>query len=221
MNANEHILVCGASRSGKSEAELARLVPLAQANDRAIVLMDPPGSLAAKVLLHLDLLGLGSRVLYDRLAETARVPGYDWLTRSENTDRLQREAENDERIREFAAVLLRRRIIQDAATKPLIEEGVLAALRLSLYQSAPVPLWWLADVFTTGSEARAHLLTHCTEPELVRKFQQYAALTPTARRTETGPAERILRAVLTSPAFRVWSGARRSTSTGSSMSAAS
>src|SRR5205823_11404509 len=33
--------------------------------------------------------------------------------------------------------------------------------------------------------------------------QEYAALSPTARRTEISPAERILRAVLTSPAFRV------------------
>src|SRR5689334_1227195 len=150
MHSNEHILVCGATRSGKSEAQLARLMPLARASDRAIVVMDPPGGLAAKFLLHLDLLGLGARVLHDRLADTDRVPGYDWLTRSEHPDPLQRQAENDERIREFAAVLLRRRGIQDTALAPLIEEGILAALRLYLHQSAPVPLPWLADVFTAG-----------------------------------------------------------------------
>src|SRR5207248_578088 len=79
----------------------------------------------------------------------------------------QRAGENDERVRAFSSVLLRRRGIQDAALTPLIEEGLLAALRLYLHQAAPVPLPWLADVFEVGSEARAHLLANCTEPELV------------------------------------------------------
>src|SRR5436309_1163359 len=87
-----HTLVCGASRSGKSEAELARLVPLARRKDRAIVLLDPPGTLATKFLLHLHALGLDDRVIYDRLADTDRVPGYDWLVPSAHNDPLQREA---------------------------------------------------------------------------------------------------------------------------------
>jgi hypothetical protein len=40
----------------------------------------------------------------------------------------------------------------------------------------------------------------------VRKFHDLASLSPTARRAETAPAERVLRAVLQSPAFRVRSG---------------
>jgi hypothetical protein len=201
-----HTLVVGASRSGKSEAELSRLVPLARAGSCAIVVMDPPGSLARKLLLHLHALGLGHRVLYDMLSATDRVPGYDWLSPSCHPDPLQREAENDERCREFAAILLRRRRIQDPALTPLIEEGVLSALRLYLTQRSPCPLPWVADMFDLGSRHRAHLLANCTDPALVRKFQSYATLSPTARRTETGPAERVLRAVLTSPAFRVRSG---------------
>ncbi len=202
----QHTLVCGATRSGKSEATLARLVPLARLGECAIVLLDPPGTLAVKFLLHLEALGLTHRVLYDRLADTDRVPGYDWFQRSEHPDPLQRAAENDERIREFAAILLRRRGGQDLAQSALIEETLLAALRLYVYQRAPAPLPWLADVFTLGSEARSQLLSNCTEPELVWKFHQWASLSPNARRTETGPAERILRAVLESPAFRVRSG---------------
>jgi hypothetical protein len=202
----EHIFVCGATRSGKSEAELSRLVPLAKANDCAIVLLDPPGTLASKLLLHLDACGLTRRVIYDRLADTDRVPGYDWLAQSAHPDSLQREAENDERIREFAAILLHRRGMQDTAKTPLIEEGLLAALRLYLHQRTPVPLFWLADIFTPGSDARKHLLANCTEPSVVRKFQMYAALSPTARRNDTAPAERILRAVCESPSFRVRSG---------------
>ncbi len=199
----EHTLVCGATRSGKSEAELVRMIPRAQANDCALVLLDPPGTLAAKFLLQLHSLGLSRRLIYDRLADTDCVPGYNWLSRSQHAAPLQREAENDERIREFAAILVRRRNLQDMATTPLIEEGILAALRLYLYQSAPVPLSWLADVFDVRSPERAHLLRSCTRPDLVRKFEMYASLSPTARRTETGPAERILRAVVGSPAFRV------------------
>jgi hypothetical protein len=134
------------------------------------------------------------------------VPGYDWLTASTNPDPLQREAENDERIREFASILLRRRGIQDPASTPLIEEWLLSALRLYLAEEPPAPLPWLAELFDLGSHVRAHLLSHCTEPQLVRKFLEHARLSPTARRTETGPAERILRAVCLSPAFRVRSG---------------
>jgi hypothetical protein len=201
-----HRLICGATRSGKSESALVTLVRLARRNGRAIVLMDPPGTLAAKFLLHLDALGLTSRVLYDRLSDTDRVPGYEWLVPSNHPDLLQRQAENDERIREFASVLLRRRGIQDAATRPLIEEAVLAALRLFVQQKASVPLPWLADAFTPGTPARAQLLANCTDPAVVRKFHEYGSLSPTARRAETGPAERILRAVLESPAFRVRSG---------------
>lgn len=201
-----HTLVCGASRSGKSEAELVRLVRLARCGDCAIVLLDPPGTLARNFLLHLDRIGQASRVLYDRLADTDFVPGYDWLAPSSNPDALQREAENDERVREFASILLRRRGIQDTASTPLIEETVLAALRLYLYQEVPVPLPWLADVFDVRSSARAHLLSHCTEPNLVRTFHDLGSLSLTARRSETAPAERILRAVLGSPAFRVRSG---------------
>jgi hypothetical protein len=201
-----HTFVCGTTRSGKSEAELARLVPLAKQGNAAMVLLDPPGTLARKFLLHLDLLGLTHRVLYDRLADTDRVPGYDWLSASTNPDPLQREAENDERIRLFAEVILRRRGTQGTALTPLIEETVLAALGVYVHQATPAPLPWLADIFDPQSERRGHLLRNCTEPELKRKLQDLGSLSLTARRTETAPAERILRAVLQSPAFRVRSG---------------
>ena len=85
-------------------------------------------------------IGLASRVIHDRLADTDRVPGYDWLSRSHNPNPLQREAENEERVREFAEVLLRRRGILDTAATPLIEETLLAALRLHLHQRVAVPL---------------------------------------------------------------------------------
>jgi hypothetical protein len=198
-----HTFVCGATRSGKSEAELTRLVPLAKRGDRAIVLLDPPGTLAKKFLLHLDLLGLTSRVLYDRLADTDRVPGYEWLPPSTHRDPLQREAENDERIRAFAEILLRRRGTQGTAGTPLIEETVLAALGVYVHQVKPVPLPWLADIFDPQSGKRAHMLANCTDRELARKFYDFASLSLTVRRSETAPAERILRAILQSPAFRV------------------
>ncbi len=201
-----HTFVCGATRSGKSEAELARLVPLAKHGDSSIVLLDPPGTLARKLLLHLDLLGLTSRVLYDRLADTDRVPGYDWLPVSTHPDPLQRAAENDERIREFAEILIRRRGAKGTAGTPLIEETVLAAVAVYVRQAVPAPLPWLADIFDPASERRAHLLRSCTDRDLVRKVHELGSLSPTTRRAETAPAERILRAVLQSPAFRIRSG---------------
>ncbi len=201
-----HTLICGSSRSGKSEAELRHLVPLAERCQCAIVVMDPPGMLAQKLLLHLDALGLTDRVLYDRLAETARVPGYDWLTLSRNPDPLQRRAEDDERIREFLSILLRRRRIQDPALTPVIEEGLLAALRLYRAQREPVPIAWLAEVFDVGSSVLRRMLDGCSDAAVVRKFQEYAALRPSVRRSEVAPAERILRGVCGSPAFQVRSG---------------
>jgi hypothetical protein len=198
-----HTFVCGASRSGKSSAELVRLIACARRRDRAIVLLDPPGTLAEQFLLHLDALGQTERVIYDRLADTDRVPGYEWLTPSGHPDPLQREAENDESVREFTSILLRRRGIHDPAKTPLIEEVLLAALRLHLTQQPPSPLPWLAEAFNLGSPLRARLLARCTDPGLVRTFREFGALSPTARRTEVAPAERILRAVLLSPAFRV------------------
>ena len=51
---------------------------------------------ATKFLLHLHALKLDNRVIYDRLADTDRVPGYEWLMPSTNPDPFQREAENDE-----------------------------------------------------------------------------------------------------------------------------
>ena len=149
-------------------------------------------SVAAPELLPTVLVMAGSAVVLK--VDTDRVPGYDWLTPSTHPDPLQREAENDERVREFAAILLRRRGIQDPARTPLIEEGVLAALQLYLAQRTAVPLPWLAEVFDSKSETHAHLLAHCTDPQLVRKFHEYAALSPTARRTELAPRDGTLAA---------------------------
>jgi hypothetical protein len=182
------------------------LVRLARQEECAIVLLDPPGTLATQFLLHLRARRLDGRVIYDRLADTDYVPGYDWLTASDQADPFQRRAENDERIREFAAILLRRRGIHDPAKTPVIEEGLLAALQLYLAQDSPVPLPWLADVFDRRAEAHVYLLEHCTKPALAQKFREYAALSPSVRRAEVAPAERILQAVLHSPAFQVRSG---------------
>src|SRR5207248_3271442 len=74
------------------------------------------------------------------------------------------------------------------------------------HQRTPLPLPWLADVFDPRSEKRAQLLANCADRELVRKIHDLGLLSLTARRSETAPAERILRAVLQSPAFRVRSG---------------
>ena len=111
-----------------------------------------------------QLIGCWASLANPITTEILGLAGYDWLPPSAHPDPLQREAENDERIREFAAILLRRRRIQDPALTPVIEEGLLAALRLYLAQRSPCPLSWVADAFDPSSQTRSHMLAYCTEP---------------------------------------------------------
>lgn len=202
-----HRLLAGASRSGKTVAETMRLLTMALAMNCTIALFDPHGSLARPLFLHLLLRGQGRRVIYDRLSDTDRTPVYEWLSASRNPDYFQRLSETEERIREFISVLLRRRGITDPAKTPIIEEGLLTALRCYVYQETPVPLYWLPDLYVPGTDAYFWMMAHCTDQATLHKLRTYALLNPSKRRDETGPAERILRNVCTSPAFMVRSGA--------------
>jgi hypothetical protein len=201
-----HMLICGASRSGKSEAELNRLVRLALSGRCSIVLLDPHGPLAQKFLLHLGLHGKLKRVIYDRLRDTDKTPSYNWLIRSTNPDAIQRAAEDDERLREFIGVLLRRRSNIDIKNSPVIERGLLTALKLYMYQKKPVPLYWLPDVYRPMSDVYFQMIENCEDQETVKQMKHWASLPPAQFDYHTGPAHRILEPILKSPAFMIRSG---------------
>src|SRR5574343_602095 len=160
-----HTLVCGASRSGKSEAELTKLVALAKRNDCAIVLIDPHGPFAEKFLLHLSLIGQLKRVIYDRLQDTDRTPSYCWLRRSTNPDQYQRAAEDDEQLRSFISLPLRRRSNIDIKNSPVIERGMLTAGNIYMYQKKPAPRYWIPYLCIKDSPAYIHLTNNVDTSE--------------------------------------------------------
>ena len=193
----------GLTRTGKSEAARGTTLTHALAQDTAIVAIDPHGTMMPKLLLDFAKLGMLKRVIYDRLSDTDLTPSYDWLVPSKNPDPYQRVAQNEQSVRDFVTLLMRRRGILSTAKTPFIEEGLMTAGNIYINQSEPARPYWLPDLYVRGSDSYFWLPSHCTDRNAVMKFYQYAELNPMQWRTETGPAERILRATLTSPAFMI------------------
>src|SRR5882672_6340151 len=91
-----HLLACGSTRSGKTWAELKRLVTAALRGTIALVVIDPNrDSLATPLLAHLIARGLQNRIVFDRLSDLHRVLSWDFLPPSTATDPLVRFAENE------------------------------------------------------------------------------------------------------------------------------
>ena len=104
-----HQVRIGISRSGKSEAARVTALRHAKARDRALIVIDPHGTLAKKLLLDFAKLGMLKRVIYDRLSDTDLTPSYDWLVPSKDSDPYQRVAQNEQGVRDFVTLLMRRR----------------------------------------------------------------------------------------------------------------
>lgn len=199
-----NVLMTGATRQGKTMAA-ARAVT--EAHGEAAVILDPhKESLARAVLTH----GTGN-LLYDRLSDPRYALGYELLMPSAHPDPLQRQMENRWRAEAFVAILLRRRGADGMASTPLMEEWILAAIMLYLFQRTPKSLTWLPFAFLPGTDEFTALVNDCTLSEFRHKFRQLEKLTPRAQRAEVGSAVRLLGAVFNSPAFVVRSrgGVRR------------
>ncbi len=118
-------LVVGSTRSGKSVATIKTVVEIAQKDDSAIVIVDPHrDSLAAGAFEHLVARGFQRRFLLMRLADLDRVIAWDFLAPSTAQNKLERAAENDERLRSFQDVLTRRRNVDSLSGSPLLEESM-------------------------------------------------------------------------------------------------
>jgi len=95
----QHRLFIGTTRYGKSRACLSVNAPrfrLRGADRPAWVIVDSHGTIATGFAYLAMFSGL--LMIYDRLAETSQVPGYEILVVSDNPDAQQRIAENRERI---------------------------------------------------------------------------------------------------------------------------
>lgn len=201
-----NILVCGSTRSGKSLAELSRLVDAAR-DGAALVVIDPHrDSLGSRLLEHLIARGLSGRVLFDSLEAVDRVIGYDFLPQAIAANPLRYLNLVDELVRTFCDILCRRRNIESLATAAQTEEWVIPALALYVEQSDHPPLPILMHAFGPPDHPDfRRLLSRCRNGEVVAKFRQIE--TGAVRRGQFAPAERLIRGVCAAPAFATRCGA--------------
>lgn len=206
MNSNGYqpgnILVTGSTRSGKSTAELLRIVAAAMLMRIAIVVIDPhPNSLARSALRHLVARGHERRIIFDELTHLSRVPGYGFLQPPNFRDPLRRHAAIQQTVDEFADVLCRRREMQSLATAPQTEEWVNHAGMLLLHQPQPRPASDLRYAFQVGSDMFEHLVQSCTHEETQLKFQEVARRK--IARGQFAAAERLITGVCGSVPFAI------------------
>ncbi len=165
--------------------------------EEAAAVFDPhKESLAHAVMTHAT-----GNVLYERLSDIQDTLGFDLLTPSSNPNPAQRAHENQRRGEGFVAILMRRRNTDGMAGTPLMEEWIIAAIMLFLFQGTPKLLTLLPYAFMPGTTEFAALVADCTLPEIRHKFQQLENLPSRAVRAEVGSAMRLINAVFRSPAF--------------------
>lgn len=190
----QNVLRIGSPGSGKT---LATAYSILHA-DGAEVILDPhPDSLAQAVLTHVT-----GNVLYENLSDIQHTLGFELLAPSNHPDLRQRTQDNTQRAETFTEILLRRRNADSMASTPLMEEWVLAALMLWLFQAKKKPLTWLPSAFTPDTDEFRALLKDCLLPEFRHKFTQLATLSMKALRAEVGSAMRLVNSVFRSPAFQ-------------------
>lgn len=198
--ANRHVFIVGGTGSGKTTAEVKELVEEADRNDSAIVCIDPhAASLGASFFAHLCERGHQDRVLYDRLLDIDRVLKWDFLSPSKATSSRERHAENQTRCERFAEILLRRRGKESAADTPGIEEWLLAALNLYIFQRKRLPLADIRYAFSFAHPKFKAMLNGCEDADTRFKFEEIID----SHQTPYKAAERLIMGVCRSVAFQV------------------
>ena len=198
-------LICGSTRCGKSFAEVVEIVIAAMvgvmtsAHKMAVVVIDPHvHSLAGNAFKYLVACSQTDRILFDRLSSFHRVLGYQFLQPSRASNPLQREAENDQTVKEFVDVLGRRKDAESLAKNPLTEEHAVDGLSHIINQDQPTPDSHFQYAYSPETDEFSELLEHCTKSDLKQKFQAVAD-----GRIKPGlyaPAKRLFRSICT-PAF--------------------
>jgi hypothetical protein len=185
------VLVVGEPGSGKSNGAAVA----AMEQDRAFVIGDGhKDSLGQTVMEHKE-----GEILHDCLSgdhplgievlEPSKLPGD------------KGEEQNDKRARVFVELLMRRRG-GDAAGSPLMEEWIMAAIQMQLYQARPKPVRMLPYVFLPDTDEFRAYLRDCTLPQVREKFRQLEGLKPRALRTEVASASRLSGGVFGSKTFQ-------------------
>jgi hypothetical protein len=201
-------LCIGSTRSGKSVSQIEAVVKAADANNTAIVVLDPHGdSLAWPLLTHLVARGHKHRIRFDRFSNFKRVLDWQFLTPSTARSSVERHAENTETIGAFTNILLRRSGSDSLASAPLKEEWVNNACWLYIHQDTPPGEDKLVYAFEPDTKEFKSLLENCTDEEALRPFRKLAD--GKIRANDVSSARRLFRGVCKSPAFAVRCGQGR------------
>ncbi len=191
---NINLVRVGATGMGKT---LAAGRDSVEAEDIAEVILDPhEESLAQTVLNHAE-----GNILYDRLSNIQQTIGYELLRPSTHPDSDERANENEQRAEAFVPILTRRRNQDGMAGTPLMEEWVMAAILLYLFQKVRKPLSLLPFAFLPWTAEFQLLLRDCGRKDIRHKFQQLEKLSQRALRAEIGSAARLINAVFRSRSF--------------------
>ena len=110
-----------------------------------------------------------------------------------------RHGENQTRCEQFAEILLRRRGKDSAATTPGIEEWLLAALNLYIYQRRRRPLADLRYALSFAHPKFHDMLLGCEDADTRAKFEEIVG----SRQMPYKAAERLIMGVCRSAAFQV------------------
>jgi hypothetical protein len=186
-----NILTIGEPGSGKSFGSASDVLKFPGAK----FIGDPhKNSLGKLVLTHAT-----GNVLYDRLDDLDHSLGYGLLKASQHPNAMKRLQENQRRAKIFVEVMMRRRG-GDIAGTPLMEEWIMAALLLFLYQRTPSDPGLVPFAFRPGTEEFQELVHDCTASEIRAKFKALEKLNPRGLRAEVGSATRLV-SPFSDPAF--------------------
>jgi hypothetical protein len=193
----QNVVRIGAPGSGKTLATARSGVE----SDGAEVDFDPAKeSFAQEVLTHAK-----GNLLYAKLSDLRHTLGFELGKPSTHADPVMRQQENHLQAEALADILLYRRQATGMATTPLMEEWVMAAIMLVLFQRTAKPITWLPFAFMPGTEQFAALVRDCELKEISHKFKQLEGLKPRALRAEVGSAMRLINSVFRSLVFAAWS----------------
>ena len=194
-----HTVITGATGTAKSTTTIERIFEEAVRDERAIAVLDGhPNSLAAGVRDRFVMNDIP--FLWDSLDSPV---GLQWnFLRKGRT-----EEENELIVRSLADVTARRRTDFRLHDHPWIEDGLLFAFEVALYQREQIPIPLLHHVLEPKHPIHEWAVANCTEEEVRLKGYEIASLSTYQWEQKISPAHRMIKRVFQSPALKRRSGA--------------
>ncbi len=201
-------LIVGAPGSGKSMGILGDVLQILLTMGVCIILCDPHGELGRLLVLHATELGLGRRILYDKLGSFNRVLGIVRLQQSTDSNSWVRRKENNSLIMGYLRVIwssAQRDADAAMLNHPMTFRWVKLSLQLLLFQPEPVSLGMLTYCFMPKSVEFKDLVKNCTNRKTKTAWTYIETLAKTNSYTllegQLGGAQRLIETVLDMPEF--------------------